>query len=148
MTEENFTDRLLRMQPQMLNYALILTSNRDEDYNLLQQTTLEALDHRSELPSQESFPGWARSMMKKVYAASDHAEHHSHHVTLALAERTGTDVPEQSLTPSEVAQKLARLDGSVRKVVEMWLTGYTREEISVKLHMPSKTVSVYIRQIK
>ena len=45
MINKNFQKKLLELQGNMLNFAFILTSNRDDAYDLLQDTTLKALDN-------------------------------------------------------------------------------------------------------
>ena len=45
-TYKGFEDRLIDLQNNMLNFALTLTSNREEAKDLLQETTLRALDNK------------------------------------------------------------------------------------------------------
>jgi len=45
MTSELFQSKLLDIQRNMLNFAYTLTSNRDDAYDLLQDTTLKVLDN-------------------------------------------------------------------------------------------------------
>ena len=44
-TSESFTSRLLGLQSNLLNFAYQLTSNREAAQDLLQDTTLKALDN-------------------------------------------------------------------------------------------------------
>ncbi len=44
MANETFQAKLLSVQRNLLNFAYSLTSNRDDAYDLLQDTTLKALD--------------------------------------------------------------------------------------------------------
>ncbi len=39
--------KLMALQNNLLNFAYILTSNRDDAYDLLQDTTLKVLDRKS-----------------------------------------------------------------------------------------------------
>ena len=45
MSTQNFQAKLLSLQSNLLNFAYLLTSNRDDAYDLLQDTTLKALDN-------------------------------------------------------------------------------------------------------
>ena len=45
MSSKNFQTKLLDLQDNLLNFAYLLTSNRDDAYDLLQDTTLKALDN-------------------------------------------------------------------------------------------------------
>ena len=46
MRAETFQNNLMSLQDNMLNFAYMLTSNRDDAYDLLQDTTLKALDNQ------------------------------------------------------------------------------------------------------
>lgn len=45
MIKTGFKESLMELQSKMLNFAYTLTSNRDDAYDLLQDTTLKALDN-------------------------------------------------------------------------------------------------------
>lgn len=45
MGTAKFQSHLMNLQSNMLNFAYMLTSNRDDAYDLLQDTTLKALDN-------------------------------------------------------------------------------------------------------
>ena len=45
MANQTFQAKLLSVQRNLLNFAYTLTSNRDDAYDLLQDTTLKALDN-------------------------------------------------------------------------------------------------------
>lgn len=45
MNSNNFQQRLLGLQDNLLNFAYMLTSDREEAKDLLQDTTLKALDN-------------------------------------------------------------------------------------------------------
>ena len=45
----NFENKLLSLQSNLLNFAYLLTSNRDDAYDLLQDTTLKALDNEDKI---------------------------------------------------------------------------------------------------
>lgn len=45
MNSLKFQDRLLGLQDNLLNFAYMLTANREEAKDLLQDTTLKALDN-------------------------------------------------------------------------------------------------------
>ena len=45
MNSPQFQERLLNLQSNLLNFAYMLTSDREEAHDLLQDTTLKALDN-------------------------------------------------------------------------------------------------------
>ena len=48
MGTQEFQNKLMSLQGNLLNFAYMLTSNRDNAYDLLQDTTLKALDNEGE----------------------------------------------------------------------------------------------------
>ena len=54
----NFKNRLLMLQGNMLNFAYMLTSNREDAYDLLQDTTLKVLDNEDKYVDNTNFKGW------------------------------------------------------------------------------------------
>ena len=58
MGSSNFQTKLLSLQSNLLNFAYILTSNRDDAYDLLQDTTLKALDNEDKYVDNVNFKGW------------------------------------------------------------------------------------------
>ncbi|WP_289684942.1 sigma factor, partial [Paramuribaculum intestinale] len=58
MATANFQSRLMGLQANLLNFAFMLTSNRDDAYDLLQDTTLKALDNADKYVENTNFKGW------------------------------------------------------------------------------------------
>ena len=57
MSSKNFKTKLLDLQSNMLNFAYLLTSNRDDAYDLLQDTTLKELDNEDKYVDNTNFKG-------------------------------------------------------------------------------------------
>ena len=49
MGTQEFQNKLMSLQSNLLNFAYMLTSNRDNAYDLLQDTTLKALDNEKQV---------------------------------------------------------------------------------------------------
>ena len=54
----SFQDNLMSIQANLLNFAYMLTSNRDDAYDLLQDTTLKALDNSEKYADNTNFKAW------------------------------------------------------------------------------------------
>ncbi len=52
-----FQKKLLALQNNLLSFAIILTSNRDDAYDLLQDTVLKALDNKDKYMDNTNFKG-------------------------------------------------------------------------------------------
>lgn len=64
---ESFQTRLLGLQKNLLNFAYLLTSNRDDAYDLLQDTTLKALDNEDKYVENVNFKGWVFTIMRNIF---------------------------------------------------------------------------------
>lgn len=58
MASVKFQSNLMNLQGNLLNFAYMLTSNRDDAYDLLQDTTLKALDNEEKYSEGTNFKGW------------------------------------------------------------------------------------------
>ena len=67
MSSSNFQTKLLDMQKNLLSFAYILTSNRDDAYDLLQDTTLKALDNEDKYVDNVNFKGWVFTIMRNIF---------------------------------------------------------------------------------
>lgn len=57
MNHALFRKQLLGLQTNLLNFAFTLTLNRDDAYDLLQDTTLKALDNEDRYTDNTNFKG-------------------------------------------------------------------------------------------
>ena len=54
----NFTQDLLNIQSELLRFAYKLTADREEANDLLQETSLKALDNEDKYTPDTNFKGW------------------------------------------------------------------------------------------
>lgn len=59
--------QLIDLQDNMLNFAFILTSNREEARDLLQDTTLKVLDNQDKFAEDTNFKGWVFTIMRNIF---------------------------------------------------------------------------------
>ena len=67
MNSLKFQDRLLGLQDNLLNFAYMLTANREEAKDLLQDTTLKALDNEDKYIDNVNFKGWVFTIMRNIF---------------------------------------------------------------------------------
>ncbi len=67
MESTTFQTRLMSLQANMLNFAYMLTSNRDDAYDLLQDTMLKVLDNRDKYTENTNFKGWVFTIMRNIF---------------------------------------------------------------------------------
>ena len=66
-TSTTFQSNLMNLQSNLLNFAYMLTSNRDDAYDLLQDTTLKALDNQDKYAEGTNFKGWVFTIMRNLF---------------------------------------------------------------------------------
>lgn len=148
MSATDFTARLLRIQPRLLNFAMILTSDRDEAYRLLQESTLTALDHSEEYDGSGNFERWAESLMRRIYTDHyRHADKPGARIRVDFGMETADEIPEGSLTVVEISSRIASLNEPDRRIVTMWVVGYTGDEIASELHLDRRAVVRHLKAI-
>ena len=67
MNSNSFQQRLLGLQDNLLNFAYMLTSNREEAKDLLQDTTLKALDNEEKYIDNINFKGWVFTIRRNIF---------------------------------------------------------------------------------
>lgn len=150
MTDQSFNDRLLQMQPRMLNFAMILTSDRDKAYSLLQDTTLIALERSDDFDERSDFGNWATNVMRSVYVERYRRDTpRATHVRVSFGVlEEAAEVPEGSFAADMLADRVTSLAEPRRRIVSMWIVGYTAREISVALSLSRSTVMRHLREFR
>ena len=67
MNTSQFQKKLLGMQENMMNFALMLTANREDAQDLLQETSLKVLDKREKYVDNRNFKGWVLTVMRNIF---------------------------------------------------------------------------------
>lgn len=148
MTASAFQDSLMRLQGNMLNFAFMLTSNRDDAYDLLQDTTIKALDNRDKFADDTNFKGWVFTIMRNLFI--NNYRRGARQATLIdttdnlyflnISQDSGLASPESICTEREITAAIAELDDDYRIPFSMMVAGYKYNEIAEKLNLPLGTV--------
>ena len=67
MRTMDFTQNLLGMQAELRRFALKLTADKEEADDLLQETSLKALDNEDKYTPDTSLKGWMYTMMRNLF---------------------------------------------------------------------------------
>ena len=144
----NFQTRLMALQSNMLNFAYMLTSNRDDAYDLLQDTTLKALDNADKYVDNTNFKGWVFTIMRNIFINNyrrmartatviDQTEDLYH---LNLSQDSGIDSPEGSYTTAEITDAINEFPEKYRVRFSMHVAGYKYNEIADEMGLPLGTI--------
>ncbi len=147
-TSSNFQSKLIGLQSNLLNFAYMLTSNRDDAYDLLQDTTLKALDNQDKYVDNTNFKGWVFTIMRNIFinnyrrvsrAATviDQTEDLYH---LNLPQDSGFETPEGSIAAKDITATINAFSDEYRIPFSMHVAGYKYNEIAEKMNLPLGTV--------
>ena len=145
---EIFQERLLKLQDNLLNFAYMLTANREEAEDLLQDTTLKALDNRDKYIDNINFKGWVFTIMRNIFINNyrrmvrnqtvvDRTEDLFH---LNLPQESGFDTPDGTYTIKEIRRAINSFPDEYRVPFAMHIAGYKYHEIATHLGLPLGTV--------
>ena len=148
MTTSTFQANILNLQDNLFNFAMMLTSNRENAYDLVQDTTLKVLDNEDKYTEGTNFKGWVFTIMRNIFInnyrrasrAATIVDTTDNLYHLNLSQDSGLEAPEHSLTVNEVTEVLNKFEDDLRVPFTMHIKGYKYQEIAEELDMPIGTV--------
>ena len=148
MTAIQFQGKILSIQKNMFSFAMMLTSNRYDAEDLLQETTLKVLDNKDKYIENVNFKGWVMTIMRNIFINNYRKELRSqiiidqtgdiHH--LNIPEDSRWENPEETITIKEIKFIINSLNDDLRVPFSLYLDGYKYNEISEKLELPLGTI--------
>ncbi|MCD7936781.1 MAG: RNA polymerase sigma factor [Tannerellaceae bacterium] len=143
-----FQKKLLSMQENMMNFALMLTANKDDAQDLLQDTTLKVLDNQDKFVDNINFKGWVLTVMRNIFINNYHKIVRTQTVVdqsvdlynLDVINDSGFDSPDGSYQIQEINKAINALNNDLKVPFSMYLNGYKYNEIADKLNVPLGTV--------
>ena len=148
MATATFQSNLMNLQSNMLNFAYMLTSNRDDAYDLLQDTTLKALDNEDKYAEGTNFKGWVFTIMRNLFInnyrrgvrAATVVDTTDNLYHLNLSQDSGLESPEESFGAEEIQAAINSFSDDYRIPFSMHVAGYKYNEIAEKMDLPLGTV--------
>ncbi len=144
----SFQQKILGLQANLLSFAYQLTTNKEEAHDLLQDTTLKALDNEEKFVDNTNFKGWVFTIMRNIFINNyrqtvkkatviDQTEDLFH---LNLSQDSGLETPEGSYEVKELSNALNSFSDEYRVPFNMYVAGYKYHEIAEKMNLPVGTV--------
>ena len=148
MNALQFQKKLLSMQENMMNFALMLTANRDDAQDLMQDTTLKVLDNQEKFVDNINFKGWVLTVMRNIFINNYHKIVRTQTVVdqgvdlynLDVVNDSGFDSPDGAYQIKEITKAINSLNDELKIPFSMFLSGYKYNEIADKLDVPLGTV--------
>ena len=136
------------MQEELLRFAYKLTADREEANDLLQETSLKALDNEDKYIPDTYFKGWMYTIMRNIFINNyrkivrdqtfvDHTDNLYH---LNLPQDSGFDSTEGAYDIKEIHRVVNLLPNEYRIPFAMHVSGFKYREIAEKLSLPLGTV--------
>ncbi len=143
-----FKKELLEVQDELRRFAYKLTSDREEANDLLQETSLRALDNEDKYVPDTNFKGWMYTIMRNIFINNyrkvvrdqtfvDHTDNLYH---LNSSQESGFDSTEQAYDMREIHKVVNNLPKEYKIPFAMHVSGFKYREIADKLNLPLGTV--------
>ena len=138
----------MSLQANMLNFAYMLTSNRDDAYDLLQDTTLKALDNEDKYAEGTNLKVWVFTIMRNIFinnyrrvsrAATVIDTTDNQHL-INLPAEAARETPDGTFTANEITAAINAFSAEYRIPFSMPVAGYKYEEIAKEMNLPLGTV--------
>ena len=131
-----------------MNFAYQLTTNREQAQDLLQDTTLKALDNEDKYVDNVNFKGWIFTIMRNIFINNyrqtvrkatviDQTEDLYH---LNICQDSGLDTPDGSFAVQEISKAINSFSDDYRIPFSMHVAGYKYQEIAEKMHLLLGTI--------
>lgn len=156
MGSNTFQAKLLSVQRNLLNFAYSLTSNRDDAYDLLQDTTLKALDSEDKYVENINFKGWIFTIMRNLFINKYRKDARSVVVVdqsddlyqLNFSQDSGLSNPEGSINVKDIHSVIDSFTDEYRRPFSLYIAGYRYAEIADQMGLPLGTVKSRIHQAR
>ncbi|MBO5250385.1 MAG: RNA polymerase sigma factor [Bacteroidaceae bacterium] len=148
MRTADFTQNLLGMQSELHRFALKLTADKEEADDLLQETSLKALDNEDKYTPDTNFKGWMYTIMRNIFINNyrktvrdqtfvDQTDNLYH---LNLPQDSGFESTEGNYDLKEIRRIVNSLPKEYRVPFSMYVSGFKYREIAERLGLPIGTV--------
>ena len=139
---------MVAMQDELLRFAYKLTGDEEEANDLLQETSLKALDNEDKFEPETNFRGWMYTIMRNIFINNyrkqvrdqtfvDHTDNLYH---LSQSQESGFESTEAAYDLKEIRHAVNRLPKEYRVPFAMHVSGFKYREIADRLNLPLGTV--------
>ncbi|MDE7402429.1 MAG: RNA polymerase sigma factor [Muribaculaceae bacterium] len=147
-TSNSFADKIIDLQGNLMNFAIQLTADREAAEDLLQDTTLKALDNEDKYVDNVNFKGWIFTIMRNIFINNYRQTVRKATVVdttedlylLNISQESGLDTPEGSFAVQEISSAVNAFPEEYRVPFNMYVAGYKYNEIAEKLNLPLGTI--------
>ena len=143
-----FIQNLLNLQDELRLFALKLTADYEDANDLLQETTLKALDNKEKYTDETNFRGWMYTIMRNLfinnYRKTLRDQTYVDKTDNLFFLNSGIDLEADSMEGAYDAKEMHRIVNSLPKEYRipfsMYVAGFKYREIAERLQLPLGTV--------
>ena len=148
MKSLSFRKDLVGVQDELLRFAYKPTTDREEANDLLQETSLKALDNEDKYTPDTNFKGWMYTIMRNIFINNyrktlrdqTYVDNTDNQFFLNL----GVDIEDDSMQGAYDLKEMRRIVNALPKEYRvpfaMYVSGFKYREIADKLNLPLGTV--------
>lgn len=148
MTAHEFTSSIIDLKSNLQKYALSLTLDRDNAFDLVQDTFLKAIQNQDKFVDSTNLKAWVFTIMKNTFINNYRRKMRENTMVndtqelyfLNVSSDKGSISPESTYAGNEIEKAIDALPDDYRLPFRMHLDGYKYEEIAEKLHLKLGTV--------
>lgn len=148
MRTESFTRNLINVQNDLLRFAYKLTANHEDANDLLQETSLKALDNEEKYAAETNVKGWMYTIMRNLfinnYRKAVRDQTYVDQTDNLFYLNQSIDLADESTESSHDLKEIRRVVNALPKEYRipfaMYVSGFKYREIADKLGLPLGTV--------
>lgn len=148
MKSLSFRKDLVGVQEELLRFAYKLTTDREEANDLLQETSLKALDNEDKYTPDTNFKGWMYTIMRNLfinnYRKAVRDQTYVDQTDNLFYLNQSIDLADESTESSHDLKEIRRIVNALPKEYRipfaMYVSGFKYREIADKLGLPLGTV--------
>ncbi len=146
MSQQEFNQALIELEPNLIRFAYSLTVNHEDAHDLLQETYLKALTYRDKFEDNTNIKAWTFTIMKNTFinnyrkTVKQSTSNDSSTNQFLLNSKPDGYGPDAMYSHSEISKKIDALDEDFRIPFQMHTEGYKYKEIAEKLNLKIGTV--------
>ena len=143
MNTYSFRKDLLAVQEELLRFAYKLTADREEANDLLQETSLKALDNEDKFEPDTNFRGWMYTIInnyRKIVREQTFVDQTDNQYHLSMPQDSGFASTEGAYDLKEMHRIVNALPRDYKVPFSMHVSGFKYREIAERLGLPLGTV--------
>ncbi len=143
-----FEKQLVMAQNELHRFAIKLTANIEEADDLLQETSLKALDNKDKFTPDTNFKGWLYTIMRNLFINNyrkssrdkTYVDQTENMFLINLNRDYAVDYTEEAYDVKEIHRAVHALPKEYRIPFAMHISGFKYKEIAERLDLPIGTV--------